>query len=118
MDEEQKSKWMQNMAIFVGVALVLIYLWRQYKSYKEEIAAIKWPRVVSNCPDYFVSESGDKCRNVFNLGKCPANNGILQPNGVLDFSGAEFKGMDGDKKKCERAKACDITWEGIDNLCA
>ena len=41
MDEEQKSKWMQNMAIFVGVALVLIYLWRQYKSYKEEIAAIK-----------------------------------------------------------------------------
>jgi hypothetical protein len=76
------------------------------------------------CPDFFEID-GTKgkdeiyCKNVYKLGKCHRDK-----NSPISFNEDEFtdsstyKGVKkGDYNKCLWAKACDVSWEGLDKLC-
>ncbi len=108
--------------VLIGVCVILLgmYYYRQWKQYKEEQASLTWPRVIAPCPDYWIHEGNNKCKNQFNLGTCPKDpkTSMAMIQGSVDFNGNMYKGKDGDIAKCKWAKTCNTTWEGIDNLCA
>ena len=63
------------------------------------------------CPDYFEIVGNNKCSNIHKLGKCGHNHDI-------DFNDESFTDRRvGDVMKCRYAKACDLSWEGVDKLC-
>ncbi len=108
-----------KVLIAVCVVLLGMYYWRQWKQFKEEQATMTWPRVVSPCPDFWVHNGNNVCKNQFNLGLCPKDNkSMTVPQGTVDFNGNNYKGTDGNLNKCKWAKQCSVSWEGIDNLCA
>jgi len=65
-----------------------------------------WPPMVSECPDYFKVVGLEKCDNTKDLGTC---------SGVTDFSGPEWQGESGMKKKKIWAQQCGVVWDGITN---
>ena len=65
---------------------------------------VKYPPVVSKCPDYW-EISGNKCINVKNLGNNCGKS--------FDYTSNKFKGSKGDCAKAKFARNCDITWQGI-----
>ena len=110
--------------IFIGV-----YFYRQWKKYKEESEKATWPKEYTDCPDYWHSVGNHVCRNQFNLGKCIGNTSKVQQidfknkvgaRGIRDVQELNFKmgSKDSLEKKCRWAKRCNVTWEGIDKLCA
>jgi hypothetical protein len=68
---------------------------------------IKFPPEIGNCPDYYTADENNKCQNTLDL---KVNN----PNcNTGDFS--SFTGDDANKNKCNWAKTCGVTWDGITN---
>lgn len=105
--------------LIFAATFLFLYYWRQYSNYVSELNKLTWPRRINPCPDYWVHEGNNVCRNSFNIGKCPlGNNGQLSPNATIDFNGSIYNGMDGSLNKCKWAKKCENSWEGIDKLCA
>ena len=99
----------------IGVIIVILVIFkivrdvRQMTYNKEEKQ--KSSREVPMCPDYFEIVVNNKCRNIHKLGKCGHNNDI-------DFNDESFSDRRvGDVMKCRYAKACDLSWEGVDKLC-
>ena len=102
----------------VLVGLLIYYYYQQYTSYTETQSTLTWPRKISECPDYFISDGKGGCKNTYNLGTCPSVDGVLQPNATVKFDSAEFTGDDAKYNKCRWAKNCQVSWEGIDTSCA
>ena len=66
-----------------------------------------WPPITPQCPDWWVIDSsGNTCKNVKNLGKCPNEN-------VMDFNKSPFIGNNGLCAKYKWANNCNISWDGV-----
>jgi hypothetical protein len=66
-----------------------------------------YPPEIGDCPDYWVKQSNGECYNqIQGLGNC---------NGPINFNNEPYIGTNGNKKKCEWAKGCNLVWDGITN---
>lgn len=102
----------------IAVLCVALYYYKQYKNYVTEQQKQTWPINISACPDYWVHEGDNKCKNPFGVGQCPkGQDGEAVVGGTQDFSSNLYQGLDGKFEKCKWAKTCNTSWEGIDNLC-
>jgi hypothetical protein len=92
---------------------IIIHYYRQYTSNatKEQD---KLTRIQTECPDFWVVEESNKCRNTHKLGKC-----LTRDNGgLMDFNTDYFQNKDsGNYAKCRWAKTCNVSWDGIDHIC-
>ena len=90
-----------------------IYLYNHYKSLKNAAfptATIPAPQ----CPDYWESIGAGQCKNTNALGSCSTAPGA----NIMDFGGVVFTNTNtGDYAKCKWAKACNVSWSGVDRLC-
>ena len=70
-----------------------------------------FPPVVPKCPDYWtISEDGQGCVNTLGLGSCNSESTV-----IMDDPARDWNGSSGLKNKCEWAKGCNLTWDGITN---
>ena len=105
------TKNMMISVVIIVVYLVYILLKHGYTSTKNQNnfplpTSYYMRKVGAQCPDYWKTVGPNQCENVQNLG-----NGTC--NKVQDFSGPEWQGLGGYKKKSEWAKDCGIVWDGI-----
>ena len=94
--------------IILFVALIVI----AFSLHNSKI--VNWPPVVSNCPDYWLSDvSGNNitCINVKDLGTCKAKSGDLHLS--MNFNNAPFTGSNGNCAKYTWANNCNIAWDGV-----
>ena len=101
----------------VGIFLFIYILFSQYRQYKTQIAKKNNETVIirSECPDYWVVEAPNKCRNSHRLGKCLTNG---PEGGSMDFTADYFNNdQSGNYAKCRWAKKCNVAWDGIDQVC-
>ena len=98
----------QKTVIRVATILLIIALLTiGYLLYRAKLNSV-YPPEISQCPDYWKVIGVAKCENVQNLG-----NGTCGK--VQDFSGREWQGPSGLKRKYEWSKSCDVVWDGITN---
>ena len=116
---------MDTFAMIVYCVVIIglgYYYYKQWSSYSEEQSNATWPPTIYDCPDYWTSEKvGDKtvCKNTFDIGHCPVGKtGLPISQGTVDFSGANYKGENGDYNKCKWTKQCNASWDGVDSQCA
>ena len=96
----------QSSVLYISTTiLVLMLIIVAYLLYNAQ-KTMKWPPEVGECPDYWKTTGPNQCENVQNLG-----NGTCYK--VQDFSGPEWQGTGGYKKKSEWAKDCGVVWDGI-----
>lgn len=107
-----------RVLIIASIVYLGLYYLYQYRKFLKEQEKLTWPRNISPCPDYWVHEGNNVCKNTFNIGRCPNKNGERVPQGTVDFNSQIYKNDDGNVQKCRWAKRCLSSWEGIDNLCA
>jgi len=88
-----------------SIILILLLIMIGYMLYNAK-QNIKFPPEISECPDYWKVNGIEVCENVKGLGSC---------SGVHDFSGAEWQGKTGMKKKYDWSRQCGIVWDGITN---
>lgn len=116
----------------ISAAGILYYYYKKWVSYNEELQKQTWPLKYPSCPDYWDLTDKGLCRNKYNLGTCPMNDNdnAQKQDGVVDFTTAKSKtlalsaGQTAAAKKealearCNWARQCKVSWEGIDRLCA
>lgn len=105
-----------GLVVFATI-LLGVYYYRQVSNWKAEQKNLTWPVKIANCPDYWNEKSDGTCENVMSLPTATCNSGG-NPLENANFQGGIYLGQDGDVKKCNWAKQCGTSWEGIDNLCA
>jgi hypothetical protein len=92
---------------------IIIHYYRQFTSIsnKEKESST---RLTPECPDFWVVEESNKCRNTHKLGKC-----LTKDNGgLMDFNTDYFLNKSsGNYAKCRWAKTCNVSWDGIDHIC-
>jgi hypothetical protein len=105
-----------TIMLIVGVLFLIgigIYLYNNYKSLKNAMLPVA-TSVKPQCPDYWDSIGNGQCRNTNYLGSCSNTPG----SNIMDFSSQVFTNANtGNYAKCKWAKACNISWSGIDRLC-
>ena len=106
MDEQQligneNFKYIKYLGIVIFVVFLVVLCYKMFQRYWGN--EIKWPKNISHCPDYWKDMGNGKCRNINNLGNCQKK--------MVGFK------KNNNKKKCRWAKRCNVSWEGIDNLC-
>ena len=98
---------------FLAIVGICIYLYNNYKSLKNSLIP-KATLTFTQCPDYWDSIGDNKCQNTNSLGSCSTNPG----SNTMDFSGEIFTNSNtGNYAKCKWAKACNVSWGGIDRIC-
>ena len=116
------------IVILVGVLAIVIGCFVDlglsvYKT-KQLEKNTKFPPWPAKCPDYWVTEKDVSdpdnpgsnivhCRNVHGLGDCLVHDGA----NLMKFEGGIWTGARGQYYKCNWAKQCKTSWEGIDSLC-
>lgn len=101
----------QSIVLTIASILLIISLVAIGILIKSAMRNTKFPPEVSRCPDYFKTSMQDGklvCTNPMNLGKCA----------TIDLSGSQFQGttVDAMTAKCNIAKKCGITWDGVTNV--
>lgn len=87
---------------------------KTYGSKSLRVTSNKFPPIPSRCPDYWETVGPNACENVKRIGKCNTSTG----NTKMDFDKFDqFKGEKGPVNKCNWAKGCQVSWEGIQELC-
>jgi|TARA_B100000925_G_scaffold226508_1_gene174988 hypothetical protein len=108
--------------LLISVGYIIYRYYKNWKEYNAEQAELTWPRKIQPCPDYWVKTNNGKCKNMFNIGKCPQTRGTrgqkMVPQGEINFNTSYYNGKDGQMNKCRWAQRCGNSWEGIDKLCA
>ena len=101
-------------AIFVG-----LFLFKKYHDFKANAKRDNmWPPMYNACPDYWTDLGNGECQNIHNLGRCPQNNGSMEPNGKINFRAIGTSAtLAGRRSLCQKARECGITWEHIDKSC-
>ena len=90
-------------SVILILALVIIGVLLYNRQYD-----IKFPPEIGNCPDYYTSGPNNTCNNNLDLK-------VKNPNcNIGNFSG--YTGQGANKKKCQWAKTCGVTWDGITNM--
>lgn len=88
--------------VILTLALIVIGVLLHNRKYD-----VKFPPEIGNCPDYYTSAPKNVCNNTIGLN-------VRNPNcNSTDFS--SYMGSGGKKKKCNWAKQCGVTWDGITN---
>ena len=110
------------VGIIVGVLVAIflgIYLFRKYKEYRAKMKDFnRWPPIYNACPDYWIDLGNGECQNLQNMGRCPQKDGMLEPNGRINFKAiGAIDTSDGRRRLCQKVKECGVTWEHIDTLC-
>jgi hypothetical protein len=96
----------QKTVLYIAIVmLILALVFIGYMMYKAKSTST-FPPEIAECPDYWKVVGIEKCENTMNLGTC---------QGVHDFSGPEWQGNAGLKKKSEWARGCGIVWDGVTN---
>ena len=104
----------QKLVLTIAVIVLVVSLVVMGLLISRSKSSYTYPPSVSQCPDYFTLVSPNVCKNVHKLGKCNDNG---KPREIWDFSGSNFLGETGKQNKCKLANFCEISWDGIDNLC-
>lgn len=102
------------IALGFGICVyMLVYFYTQYKNNKiKNTIILKSPQ----CPDYWDITAPNVCSNSKKLGTCRLGDGST--DGSVNFNDPVFTNVrTGNFMKCNWAKTCGITWQGIDNLC-
>ena len=99
------------VVIVIGFITFLVLKWRAFLNQHNKIEIPPWK---NECPDYWQLVAKRKCKNIHRIGKCAIEE---DSDGIIDFDKAPFLGKDGDANKCRVARACNVPWTGIDNLC-
>ena len=99
----------------IAVIITVLTVYFIYNYYKTKLLdKTIFPPWKSVCPDLWEVVDKNKCKNINKLGNCAITDGDL----IIDFNDDIFKDKEkGNYYKCNWAKECGITWEGIDNLC-
>ena len=107
-----------TLVLIVFITVILsYYYYRQFLNWRKQQENITWPVKIEQCPDYWnVTKSGD-CENVLKLPTADCNTGG-EPLNQASFKGDIYNGEDGAIRKCNWAKRCKTSWEGVDSLCA
>ena len=108
--EFKKTVLIIAIVLLIGT---LIFLGSMMASKAKDAA---WPPKVASCPDFWEEKGGvDKngnslvsCNNVHDLGKSSCKK-------IMNFSADMWQGSEGDCRKSNWAKNCDLTWDGITN---
>lgn len=101
------------LAIIIPIIIFFVQIFYEYKNNQMTYNIIKFPPYKSKCPDYWEVTNENTCKNVNNIGLCKTGG-----DNIMDFNTHDiFKGKDGDVNKCNWAKNCKTSWDGIDNLC-
>ena len=107
-----------EFAIYIfGIFLFLFIIIHYYRQYSKQVKERKKEEIVirAECPDYWIVEEPNKCRNFNKLGKCLTKG---NEGGVMDFDTDFFKNpQTGNYAKCRWAKKCHVAWDGIDQIC-
>jgi len=104
--------------MLAAIGAIVYHYYKQYKAMQDAADIATWPVKTPSCPDYWVHEGNNVCKNVFNVGSCPKDgSGLPIPKGVVDFGQKRFQGKEGKYEKCRWAKKCQASWEGIDKEC-
>ena len=101
----------QSIVLTIAIILLIISLVAIGILIKSAMKNAKFPPEVGRCPDYFKTSRQDGkliCTNPMNLGKCE----------TIDLSGSEFQGntVQAMTAKCNIAKKCAVTWDGVTNV--
>jgi len=125
-----------TIILIIGcVIFLVVYYWLQWRKYSDEQMRLTWPRHINSCPDYWNHLGRGICQNKFEIGKigdlkCGNNAGRtvdftseldnVQATAVEDeeelykeMNTKEFR-----TAKCNWAKHCNVSWEGVDKLCS
>lgn len=99
-----------GILVLVGIG---IYLYNNYKALKNAIVPTA-TTPIPQCPDYWDSIGSGQCKNTNALGSCSLTPGA----NIMDFGGQVFTNANmGNYAKCKWAKACNVSWGGVDRLC-
>lgn len=99
------------LAILV-LAFIIVYLYNNYKDSKKKVSEATRP--IPMCPDYWDSIGNGKCQNTNSLGSCSKMPGA----NIMDFNSEVFTNKTGgDYAKCKWAKACNVSWANVNQLC-
>jgi hypothetical protein len=97
----QRTTIMVALIVFFLVMIIIGFLLYKSKS------TLDYPPEIAECPDYWKVIGVQKCENVKGLGT-----NCISP---MDFSGPEWQGENGLKKKETWATNCGVTWDGVTN---
>ena len=86
--------------------LIIMLVFISYILYTDN-KNIKFPPVIGECPDYWVSDNSG-CTNLHNLGKVDQAGCMAK-----DFSTDTFSGHDSNCLKSKWAINCELSWQGI-----
>ena len=106
------------VSVIVGIFMIL-YLYKKYNDFRNNLKKMNaWPPMYNACPDYWADLGNGECQNIHNLGRCPQKEGMLDPNGKMNFKAVGTnETVEGRRRLCMKAKECGLTWEHIDTLC-
>lgn len=111
-----------KIVIFIVLLLLLIYYYKQYTNYILLKDNTSWPIDYKECPDYWVNKGNHVCENINKLGNC--KNNLVDFKKVIGTNQTDKMLIDKDLKsesalntKCNWAKYCNVSWEGVDKLC-
>ena len=101
----------QSTVLTIALILLIVSLVAIGLLIKSAMKNSKFPPEVSKCPDYFKTSIQDgklMCTNPMNLGKCS----------TIDLSNPNLQGtsVDAMTAKCNIAKGCGMTWDGVTNV--
>lgn len=103
--------------LFITIIAVIVLGYYGYNAFKRFLSPTEkkpWPPVLSSCPDYWKDLGSGNCQNVNLLGECnkDATKNTFNWGTIGDTTTVRGREM-----LCNKAKACRVSWEGIDNLC-
>lgn len=103
------------LKIIVFILVVIGYIgYTVYKNKTKDKTSFLYPPWPSKCPDHWEVVGKNTCKNVKKIGgKCNIEDNELKFN----FDDKIFHGKEGLYYKCKWAHQCNVSWEGIDNLC-
>lgn len=104
----------QNIILLVALVILIVSLIIIGVLIRRKQSDVKYPPIVSECPDYFEIIAPNKCKNTHKLGTCKKNGKTQE---IFDFTSSRFSGPTGKKNKCNAATFCGLSWDGIDKLC-
>lgn len=92
------------------------YLYHTQKNNKKNASDMPY---ISECPDYWDIVGKNKCKRIHKTGlpNCSPEGHSKMSDNIVNFDKSMYLGKEGNQKKCQWAKECKVSWEGIDNLC-
>lgn len=97
----------QKLVIYVGITVLVISMILISMSMYSLNKKRNFPPDIAQCPDYFKVVGKNKCQNVKQLGTCTED--------IYDFDTPVFKGLNGLRKKYDKAIECGWVWDGVTN---